>query len=97
MKSGYRFVFVVICLTAALMYTVHLRVSSSRIFYKLRVAQTNRVRLKQILGGKQLVVARLISPASVCNRVNSDAPESLQSHEPAPLATASVTNVPGPG
>jgi hypothetical protein len=65
MNSRFRFVFVVFCLTAFLIFTVYLRSANNRIFYKICILNTEQNRLKQQLWQKQLHLENLINPAAV--------------------------------
>jgi hypothetical protein len=65
MRSRFRFVFVVFCLTAFLIFTVYLRSANNRIFYKICILNTEQNRLKQQLWQKQLHLENLINPAAV--------------------------------
>ena len=65
MKSRFYFVFVVFYCTAIAIFTVHLRTASDRTFYRLCLVHTQRSRLKQQLGKKQLQVEAMINPAAV--------------------------------
>jgi hypothetical protein len=69
MKSQFRFVFVVLYLTAVLVFTAHLRSTGNRIFYKLWNVDTERSRLKQQLWQKQLRLESLINPDAVSQRL----------------------------
>jgi hypothetical protein len=69
MKSQFRFVFVVLCLTAVLVFTAPLRSTGNRIFYKLWNVDTERSRLKQQLWQKQLRLESLINPDAVSQRL----------------------------
>jgi len=58
-------VFVVFYFTAVLIFTVYLRSTDNRIFYKLCTTYTKQSRLKQQLWQKQLQLENLINPAAV--------------------------------
>lgn len=57
-----RFIFVIFYFTALLVATVHLRTTSSRIFYRSRAATVAQNRLKQQLWKKQLMLASMTNP-----------------------------------
>lgn len=57
-----RFIFVIFYFTALLVATVHLRTTSSQIFYRSRTAGVAQNRLKQQLWQKQLMLASMINP-----------------------------------
>ena len=60
-----RFIFIVFCLTTLLVATVHLRTTSSRIFYSSRADVVRQDRLKQQLWEKQLMLAKLTNPSTL--------------------------------
>ena len=66
--SRSRLIFIVFYLTAVLIATVHLRIASSRVFYKFRAAFVVQNRLKQQLWQKQLQLENLINPGAVSER-----------------------------
>jgi hypothetical protein len=71
----FRFVFVVFCFTAVLIFAVYLRSANNRIFYELCKYNAEQNRLKQELGTKQLLLESLINPAAISQRIdesNSD-------------------------
>jgi hypothetical protein len=68
--SQFRFVFVVFCFTAILIFAVYLRSANNRIFYELRACNVDIGRLKQELGTKQLLLESLINPAAISKRVD---------------------------
>jgi hypothetical protein len=68
--SQFRFVFVIFCFTAVLIYAVHLRSANNRIFYELRACNVEIGRLKQELGTKQLLLESMINPAAISKRVS---------------------------
>lgn len=65
MNSQLRFILIVFYLTATLLFSVHIRTSGSRGFYKLRKANVIEGRLKQELWQKQLQLESLINPAVI--------------------------------
>jgi len=67
--SQFRFVFVVFCYTAVLIFAVWLRNANDRIFYELYACNAEIGRLKQELGTKQLLVESLINPAAISQRI----------------------------
>jgi hypothetical protein len=68
--SQFRFVFVVFCFTAVLIFAVNLRSVNNRIFYELCACNADMSRLKQELGTKQLLLEGLINPAAISQRVD---------------------------
>lgn len=60
-----RFIFIVFFFTALLVATVHLRTTSSRIFYRSRAGVVRQNRLKQQLWQKELMMASLTNPAAL--------------------------------
>ena len=69
--SGFRFIFVVFCLIAVLIFTVYLRSTDGRIFYKFCTVNTEQGRLRQELGNKQLQLENLINPAEVSRHLGN--------------------------
>ena len=67
--STLRFIFIIFSLTAALLFSVHLRKATSSSFYKFRVAHIKQARLKQDLWQKQLRLENLINPAALSERL----------------------------
>jgi hypothetical protein len=67
--SQFRFVFVVFCYTAVLIFAVWLRNANDRIFYELYACDIEISRLKQELGTKQLLLESLINPAAISQRL----------------------------
>jgi len=65
MKPRLCLIFVVSCLTCALILTVSLRIGRSRVFYSLLKLQAEQSRLKHTLWQKQLKLARLVNPATI--------------------------------
>jgi len=65
MKLRFSFAFVVIYITAVLLFTVYLRSTDDRIVYKLTQCKARQSRLKQQLANKQLRVESLMNPASL--------------------------------
>ena len=68
--SQFRFVFVVFCFTAVLIFAVNLRSAKDRIFYERCACDVDISRLKQELGTKQLLLAGVINPAAISQRVD---------------------------
>ena len=68
--SQFRFVFVVFCFTAVLIFAVILRSANNRIFYERCACNAEMSRLKQELGTKQLLLEGLINPAAISQRVD---------------------------
>ena len=76
MVSQFRFVFVVFCFTAVLIFAVYLRSANNRVFYELCTRNAEQSRLRQELGTKQLLLEGLINPAAISQRLNeSDSDE----------------------
>ena len=67
--SQFRFVFVVFCFTAVLIFAVYLRNANDRIFNELCACDADMSRLKQELGTKQLLLEGMINPAAISQRV----------------------------
>ncbi len=67
--SQFRFVFVVFCFTAVLIFTVSLRSANNRIFYELCTINVEQGRLKQQLWQKQLQLENLINPAAIAEHL----------------------------
>ena len=67
--SQLRFVFVVFCFTAVLIFGVYLRSANNSIFYELCACNAEMSRLKQELGTKQLLLEGLINPAAISQRL----------------------------
>jgi hypothetical protein len=67
--SQLRFVVVVFCFTAVLIFAVWLRSANNRIFYELCVCNAEISRLKQEIGTKHLLLESLINPAAISQRV----------------------------
>ncbi|HOT72713.1 MAG TPA: hypothetical protein PLX18_06050 [Anaerohalosphaeraceae bacterium] len=65
MFSRARLRFVVFFLTAALIVTIHLRISASRLFYQARQAQILQNQLRQQLWKKQIELEGLLQPQKV--------------------------------
>lgn len=72
MTSQFRFVFVVFCLTAILVFTVYLRNTQDRLFYRLSVINAEQNRLKQQLTNKQLQLESLINPAAILQQLRKE-------------------------
>ena len=68
--SQFRFVFVVFCFTAVLIFAVYLRSANNRIFFERDVYKVEQSQLKQELGTKQLLLESLINPAAISQRVD---------------------------
>lgn len=67
--SQFRFVIVVFCFTAVLIFAVILRSANNRMFNELDACNADMSRLKQELGTKQLLLEGLINPAAISQRV----------------------------
>ena len=68
--SQFRFVFVVFCFTAVLIFAVYLRSAHNSVFYELCACNVEQSQLKQELGTKQLLLESLINPAAISKRVD---------------------------
>jgi hypothetical protein len=68
--SQFRFVFVVFCFTAVLIFAVYLRNANDRVFNELCACNAEQSQLKQELGTKQLLLESLINPAAISQRVD---------------------------
>ena len=73
--SQFRFVFVVFCFTAVLIFAVYLRSANDRIFYEYCSCNADINQLKQELGTKQLMLEGLINPAAISQRVDESKTE----------------------
>ena len=67
--SQFRFVLVVFCFTAVLIFAVYLRGANNRVFYKLSQYNAQQNQLKQELGAKQLQLESLINPSALSRRL----------------------------
>jgi len=76
MNSQFRFVFVILCLTALLTLTVYLRTEESRIICRLCAVNVEQNRQRQQLWQKQIMVENLTNPAAVSKLV-ADAQEPM--------------------
>ena len=72
MNSRFYLIFVIFFLTAILIFTVFLRDSNNRTFYKLCTINMEQSRLKQQLGNKELKLENLINPAAVSQRLGEE-------------------------
>lgn len=67
--SRSRLIFVVFLLTVMLIGAVHLRVSSSRVFYRYRKALVVQDNLRLQLGNKQLKLEHLLNPNVISEQI----------------------------
>lgn len=67
--SRFRFVFVTFYIAALLIFTVYLRSTNNRIFYKLSVTYAEQDHLKQQLWRKQLRLEGIVNPAAIEQRL----------------------------
>ncbi len=67
--SRSRLIFVVFLLTVVLIGAVHLRVSSSRVFYRYRRALVVQDNLRLQLGNKQLKLEHLLNPNVISEQI----------------------------
>ena len=72
MFSRSRIRFLIFFLTAALILTIHLRMSASRLFNQYRLAEVQQDRLKQQLWQKQLELEGLIQPRQVQRQLSEE-------------------------
>ncbi len=70
MMPGFRFIFVVFCLTGMLIFAVALRSADNHIFYQLYSVEVEQNRLRQKLWQKQLQVENLINLAAILHQVD---------------------------
>jgi len=73
MFSRARLRFILFFLTAALVVTVHLRMSASRLFHQYRLAQVEQTQLRRQLWHKQLELEGLIQPQQVYEQLSEEA------------------------
>lgn len=71
MLSQFRFIFVIVALTVVLVFAVHVRVTSSRVFYKFQLAHTKHNTLNAELKQKQLRLEAMINPAAVSKKLET--------------------------
>jgi hypothetical protein len=69
MLSQFRFIYVIVALTAVLVFAVHVRVTSSRVFYKFQVAHVKQNTLNAELKQTQLLLESMINPAAVSQKL----------------------------
>ncbi len=69
MMSQFRFVLVVFCFTAVLIFAVYLRGVNNRVFYELSQYNAQQNQLKQELGAKQLQLESMINPSALSKRL----------------------------
>lgn len=72
MFSRARLRFIIFFLTAALILTIHLRISASRLFHQYRLAQVRQDQLKQQLWQKQIELESLLQPQKVYQQVSGE-------------------------
>ena len=72
MFSRARLRFLIFFLTAALVLTVHLRMSASRLFHQYRLCHVQQDRLKQQLWESQLELESLIAPQQVYQQISEE-------------------------
>jgi hypothetical protein len=80
MFSRARLRFIIFFLTAALILTIHLRTSASRLFHRARLAQVQQNQKTQQLWKKQLELESLTQPQAVMKHLS----EEPVSEEPTP-------------
>ena len=72
MISRARLRYVIFFLTAALVITIHIRTSTSRLFHCIRLEQVRQERLCRDLRLKQIELEALIQPASVLEQIGAE-------------------------
>lgn len=72
MFSRARLRFIIFFLTAALILTIHLRISASRLFHQARLAQVQQDQQIQQLWQKQIELEGLIQPQQVLDRLSEE-------------------------
>ena len=72
MGFQFRFVVIVLFVTAVLIFAVYLRSANHRIFYQLCTHRAEQSRLKQQLGNKQLQLESLINPATISQHLDEE-------------------------
>lgn len=72
MRSRTRYRTVIFFLTFALILTIHLRISSARLFHQYRLAKVEQDRLVQQLWQKQLEWEGLVHPNDVSDQIQSE-------------------------
>lgn len=71
MLSQFRFIFIIFAITAVLVLAVHVRATTSRVFYKFQVAYVTQNTLNAELKQKQLLLESLINPTAVSKRLEN--------------------------
>lgn len=72
MFSRARLRFIIFFLTAAVILTIHLRMSASRLFHSYRLAQVQQERLRQQLWRKQLELEGLMQPQRIYQQLSEE-------------------------
>lgn len=72
MFSRARLRFIIFFLTAALILTIHLRMSASRLFHRYRLEQVRQDQLTQQLWQKQIELEGLIQPQQVYQQLTEE-------------------------
>ncbi|HSV27011.1 MAG TPA: hypothetical protein VLH60_03880 [Sedimentisphaerales bacterium] len=75
LSSVFRTTYAVLCITAILIYAAHLRGSRGQVFFRIRQAQNQEMRIKQSLWQKQIELEGLVNPASVWEHAVGDGEE----------------------
>lgn len=70
--SRSRLIFIIFFLTAVLIGTVHMRVSSSRVFFRCRKAIVVQDNLRLQLGQMQLSLEELLNPSVISEHVEKN-------------------------
>jgi hypothetical protein len=71
MLSQFRFIFIIFAITAVLVFAVHVRGTTSRVFYKFQVAHVKQNTLNAELKQKQLHLESLVNPTAVSKRLEN--------------------------
>ena len=72
MFSRARLRFIIFFLTAALILTIHLRMSASRLFHRARLAQVRQNQMIQQLWKKQIELESLVQPQQVLRHLSGE-------------------------
>ena len=72
LSSTFRTTYAVLCITAILIYAVHLRASRQQVFYKIRQTQKQEDHIKWSLWQKQIELEGLVNPASISEHIGRE-------------------------
>lgn len=75
LSSTFRTTYAVLCITAVLIYAVHLRGSMGQVFYKTRLAEKQEEMARWSLRQKQIELEKLVNPASVSEHIAPEKPK----------------------